>query len=104
MQVENTKVAAAGKEAELNSKLEDHAHEVKDRNALNEKVLQLQRELEIAQTAIAEQVSYWLQHFILLGFFTVIPYKIMVDQLLFNILTRRKLIAFCALMKSCFLL
>ena len=71
MQVENVKVAAAGKEAELNSKLEDHAHEVKDRNALYEQVIQLQRELQIAQTAIAEQVSDWLQHFIFLGFFAV---------------------------------
>ncbi|KAJ0087791.1 hypothetical protein Patl1_33228 [Pistacia atlantica] len=55
-EVENVKAGAAGREAELNLKLEDHAHKVSDRDVLKEQVLQLQRELQLAQTTVAEQL------------------------------------------------
>lgn len=50
------KEAAAAREAELNLKLEDHAHKVSDRDALNEQVLQLQRDIQLAQITVAEVV------------------------------------------------
>lgn len=95
MQVENVKAAAAGKEAELNSKLEDHAHEVKDRNALTEQVLQLQKELQLAQTTITEQVTNLLMIFLFsIDFFSnphklfQTAYDVMTELLLVNILTK----------------
>jgi oligoribonuclease (3'-5' exoribonuclease) len=52
-------VAAAEKETELLSKLDDHAHKVHDRDLLHEKVLELQKELELAQNTTAEQVTHY---------------------------------------------
>ncbi|KAF8390899.1 hypothetical protein HHK36_023198 [Tetracentron sinense] len=54
-EVESVRVLAAGKEAELASRLEEHVHKLHDRDALDEQVLQLQRELHLAHTTIAEQ-------------------------------------------------
>jgi oligoribonuclease (3'-5' exoribonuclease) len=52
-------VAAAEKEAELLSKLDDHAQKVHDRDSLHEKVLELQKELQLAQDTTAEQVTQY---------------------------------------------
>ncbi|KAK0584572.1 hypothetical protein LWI29_015388 [Acer saccharum] len=54
-EVENVKAAAAGREAELISKLEDHEQKVNDRDVLAAQVQQFQGELKLAQTAVAEQ-------------------------------------------------
>lgn len=54
--MQSIQVAAAGKEAELLSKLEDHAHKVHDRDLLHETVLQLQKELQLVQSTQAEKV------------------------------------------------
>ncbi|KAG2711425.1 hypothetical protein I3760_04G076600 [Carya illinoinensis] len=54
-EVQSIQLAAAGKEAELISKLEDHVHKVQDRDLLQEKVLELQKELQLAQNTHAEQ-------------------------------------------------
>lgn len=56
-QVESVRATAAGKESELISKLEDYGLKVQDRDQLNEQVLQLQKELQVAKAEIAEQVS-----------------------------------------------
>lgn len=42
----------------MNSKLEDHAQKISDRDVINEQVLRLQSDLELAQTTIAQQVSH----------------------------------------------
>lgn len=57
-QVESVRATAAGKETELISKLEDYGLQIQDRDQLNEQVLQLQKELQVAKTEIAEQVSH----------------------------------------------
>ncbi|KAA8526157.1 hypothetical protein F0562_007743 [Nyssa sinensis] len=54
-EVESAQVAAANREAELTSKLEDHVQKVHDRDILNDQLVQLQKELHIAQSTIAEQ-------------------------------------------------
>lgn len=54
-EVEKVKSTAAKIEGELTSKLEDHARKVEDRDMLNEKVVQLQREFDLTQTTLAEQ-------------------------------------------------
>lgn len=56
LQVENA-AAASSKVAELTSKLQEHEQIAGDRDILNEKVLQLQKELQAAQSSIAEQVN-----------------------------------------------
>ncbi|KAL4340639.1 hypothetical protein GQ457_08G015320 [Hibiscus cannabinus] len=53
-EVESVKTAASVREAELTSKLEDHAQKISDRDLINEQVLQLQRDLH-TQTTIAQQ-------------------------------------------------
>ena len=57
-QVESVKTTATVREAELTSILEDHAQKISDRDVINEQVLQLQRDLELAQTSIAQQVRH----------------------------------------------
>jgi hypothetical protein len=53
-------VAAAEKETELLLKLDDHAHKVHDRDfLLHEKVLELPKELQLAQNTTAEQVTHY---------------------------------------------
>ncbi|KAH7533609.1 hypothetical protein FEM48_Zijuj04G0149900 [Ziziphus jujuba var. spinosa] len=54
-EVERIQAAAAEKEAELTLQLSEHAIKVQDRNVLDEQVQQLQRDLLLAQTTIAEQ-------------------------------------------------
>ena len=56
LQVENA-TAASVKVSELTSKLQEGEHVASDRDVLNEQVLQLQKELQAAQSSIAEQVS-----------------------------------------------
>lgn len=56
LQVENA-AAASVKVTELGSKLQEHEHSASDRDVLNEQVLQLQKELQAAQSSIAEQVN-----------------------------------------------
>lgn len=56
LQVENA-TAASVKVSELTSKLQEGEHIASDRDVLNEQVLQLQKELQAAQSSIAEQVS-----------------------------------------------
>lgn len=58
MQVESVKAAAAGRETELSSKLEEHVQQVCDRDMLKEQVQQLQNELQLAQTALSKQVCH----------------------------------------------
>ncbi|KAJ7959692.1 Myosin-11 isoform X1 [Quillaja saponaria] len=52
---ESVQAAAAEREAELRSKLEEHAHRVQDKELLNEQVLQLQEQLKLLQTRSVEQ-------------------------------------------------
>ncbi|KAF8412706.1 hypothetical protein HHK36_000674 [Tetracentron sinense] len=54
-EVESVRTLAAEKEAELSSRLDDHAHKLLDRDALNAQVLELQRELHLAHTTVSEQ-------------------------------------------------
>ncbi|KAI3893222.1 hypothetical protein MKW92_043077 [Papaver armeniacum] len=54
-EVGNVHMAAAEKEAELTTKLEEHVHKLQDRDILHEKVMQLQEELHVAHSTIAEQ-------------------------------------------------
>ena len=56
LQVENA-TAASVKVAELTSKLQENEHIASDRDALNEQVIQLQRDLQAAQSSIDEQVN-----------------------------------------------
>lgn len=50
------RTAAAGKEAHLTSQLEEHARQLQERDALNEQIAQLNKELSHARAAKAEQV------------------------------------------------
>ncbi|KAF9587595.1 hypothetical protein IFM89_004427 [Coptis chinensis] len=54
-EVESIKAKASEKEAELLSKLEEHAHKLQDRDILDEKVILLQKDLSLAHAGIAEQ-------------------------------------------------
>ncbi|CBI34100.3 unnamed protein product, partial [Vitis vinifera] len=54
-EVESVRAAAVGREAELSTQLEEHARKVQDRDSLSEQVVQLQKELHLAQTSIVEQ-------------------------------------------------
>ncbi|XWS36804.1 hypothetical protein CRYUN_Cryun20dG0117200 [Craigia yunnanensis] len=54
-EVESVKTAASVREAELTSILEEHAQKISDKDVINDKVLQLQRDLQLAQTTIAQQ-------------------------------------------------
>ncbi|KAM1010524.1 hypothetical protein ACFX2C_045994 [Malus domestica] len=54
-EVESIKAAAAEREAELTSKLDDHAHKVHDRDLLNEQVTKLQSELQLAHATVSEK-------------------------------------------------
>ena len=56
MQVGSVQAAASQREAELSSKLEDYAQKIHDRDVLNEKVVELEKEFQLAQTTIANQV------------------------------------------------
>jgi len=56
LQVENAATASV-KVAELTSKLQEHEHIAGERDVLNEQVLQLQKELQAAQSSIDEQVN-----------------------------------------------
>lgn len=58
LQVESIQASAAGREAELTLKLEDHAKKVHDREMLNDQVLQLQSELQLAQSIVTAQVRH----------------------------------------------
>lgn len=51
----------------MTSKLEDHAHKVHDRDLLNEQVVKLQSEIQIAQATVAEKVrhQYYLRFLLL---------------------------------------
>lgn len=60
MQVESVQAAASQREADLSSKLEDYAQKFNDRNVLNDKVAELEKELQLARDAIANQVSHIL--------------------------------------------
>lgn len=60
MQVESVQAAASQREADLSSKLEDYAQKFNDRNVLNDKVAALEKELQLARDAIANQVSHIL--------------------------------------------
>ncbi|GAB4848183.1 hypothetical protein Ancab_002851 [Ancistrocladus abbreviatus] len=53
-EVKSVREAAVAREAELTSSLEQHVQKIQDRNALNEKVQQLEQELQLFQTTIAE--------------------------------------------------
>lgn len=57
MQVGSVQAAASQREAELHSKLEEYAQKDNDRNVLNEKVAELEKELQLSRDAIANQVS-----------------------------------------------
>ncbi|XP_042504985.1 putative leucine-rich repeat-containing protein DDB_G0290503 isoform X2 [Macadamia integrifolia] len=56
-EVEKVKVVAAEKEAALTNKLDEHVLKIQDRDALGEQVLQLQKELDLAHSAIDEQIK-----------------------------------------------
>lgn len=56
-QVEGIKAAATAREAELSSKLEDQTTKAHDTDLLHQKVLQLQKELELAQSSFTEQID-----------------------------------------------
>jgi len=60
LQVESVQAAASQREADLSSKLEDYAQKFNDRNVLNDKVAELEKELQLARDAIANQVSHIL--------------------------------------------
>lgn len=60
MKVGSVQAAASQREAELSSKLEDYAQKFNDRNVLNDKVAALEKELQLARDAIANQVSHIL--------------------------------------------
>ncbi|GAB2260931.1 hypothetical protein Droror1_Dr00011786 [Drosera rotundifolia] len=53
-EVQNVRTASVAREADLTSNLEQQGHKVQDGDALNEKLLQLQQELQLAQTTIVE--------------------------------------------------
>lgn len=58
MQVESIRLASAEREAELTSKLEDHEQKARDRRSLDEQVIQIQKDLQLAHATIAELVSF----------------------------------------------
>lgn len=56
LKVGSVQAAASQREAELVSKLEDYAQKVNDINVLNGKVSELEKELQLAQATISNQV------------------------------------------------
>ncbi|KAF4399840.1 uncharacterized protein LOC133030283 [Cannabis sativa] len=53
-EVERNQSVSAAREAEFTSKLEDHANKARDINLLDDQVVQLQKDLQLAQATIAE--------------------------------------------------
>ena len=58
MQVESIRSTSAEREAELTSKLEDHEQKARDRSLLDEQVIQIQKDLQLARATIVELVSF----------------------------------------------
>ena len=56
MQVGSVQAAASQREVDLSSKFEDYEQKISEINVLNGKVAELEKELQLAQTTIANQV------------------------------------------------
>ncbi|KAM6548633.1 hypothetical protein CsatB_020309 [Cannabis sativa] len=56
-EVERNQSVSAAREAEFTSKLEDHANKARDINLLDDQIVQLQKDLQLAQATIAELIS-----------------------------------------------
>lgn len=57
MQVGSVQAAASQREVDLSSKFEDYEQKVKEITVLNGKVVELEKELQLAQATIANQVG-----------------------------------------------
>lgn len=56
MQVGSVQAAATQREADLSSKFKDYEQKINEISVLNGKVVELEKELQLAQAAIANQV------------------------------------------------
>lgn len=56
MQVGSVQAAASQREVDLSSKFEDYEQKISEINVLNGKVAELEKELQLAQDTIANQV------------------------------------------------
>jgi len=56
LQVGSVQAAASQREVDLSSKFEDYEQKISEINVLNGKVAELEKELQLAQTTIANQV------------------------------------------------